>query len=309
MLDSSPFIVAISGILNRSPYFPLAFVHLHRIGLRIDGQRFIANFDHQQQKTRIVGPLAEGVWRPPMWVELEGAELLRFAHDGEPMSRLVITDPECGQVVYPELKRLVELCFTDVQRQPATPADRERVYGAFFSFADCFVYSQSEDPPPLRALCFHEGLPGKRVYVSSGFSDADAPVPVGVSPPAGSSGRGYELMLVCEESDAELFGGYFVSFLRYSHENGLDFGLKRWFPDVRGGIPGTVVRGFTVVQPVGWTLTSFPVGKGSAEWRLLLGITAKEDEFAAQHGLTALREKLIAAGYGDLTAADRPSVV
>jgi hypothetical protein len=306
-MDRDAVVRALQVILPRSPHFPLLFRRATQFGISTGREGLLVNLDFAQQAIDFqhVPDVAEA--RAPLWIELRERELLAFASDARPIPTLKVVRPPSSADLLPSIERLLLRVFTP----PGTPTpvtDREDlVYDALFGPREPQQLWKSDDLP-VQVLFYPEAVNGLHAYVTSGFSDPElgppAPVQAAALPP---SGFGYEMILL-DEQPLSLLAGQFVAWTRYVCSTREHIVPGNWLEYSEGGLPGTTLAGFLIVPPV--TLPrSFPVGPGEAQWSLLLGATAEELDLAKRTRVMEVAQKLLEAGYRDVTPLQRASVV
>lgn len=295
---------AIHAILTNSDYFPYLFRTANMIGFRIEEEAMVVSFDFAQEEMDLDYYPDYRECSPELWVVLSEADLLQAAQENLPLRGVRLETSEKGQVLNPTIDRILLRCLSGRPPYPVEDRD-ELVYGALFGFEDPDILWISQDAD-VEVQRFLQPTSEQIALVTSGLSDPDR-----VAPSANGESEShvscYELVILLESAN-DILERQFCGWVEYRVSTGKHLLLGQYLEYDEGAIPGTDLGGFLIVPPESLP-PSFPVVDTQADWHLFLGVTPRELEEAKVRSVSTVAELLAQNGMGDLTSANRPSVL
>ena len=304
-MDRDAVVRALQVILPRSPHFPFFWRSADRFGVSTGREGMLVNLDFENESITFEYVPDPRESTSALWIEMKERDLLALANELRVVPDLKIVRP-AAVTLNPAMERMLLRVFTP-PGAPTPITDREDlIYPALFGFGEPKVLWQADDLP-VQVLFYPEAVEGQHAYVTSGLSNPELGPPATTTEGLPPSGFGYELILL-DEKLLSLLAGQFVAWTRYVCRTKEHVLRGNWLEYSEGGLPDTNLAGFLIVPPL-LIPEEFPVGAGTAQWNLLLGATAEELALAKSTSVMDVAQKLLEAGYRDLTPMQRPSVV
>lgn len=287
--ESQRVLELLGGALLESAYLPFAVRHAARIGIRVDGFRFLLESEGEDGDVSLTARAAEEELSPDDWVDLDVAALEALAA-GKPPTGIAVMRANASEKAStaeprdPRVDQLIEKAFMP---RPYPLADRlELIYPALFGFETPERLWHSPQSglevltfagPPTIAASLGLSTPGAFTTAAS-YAEDDAP-----------AGAGYELAV--RTSDLQVLNE-FVGWVRYVEHRQTNLLPGEWLEYAGGkGIAGTDYIGFVVDRPQSLP-PYFPVADREAYWHVLIPVTVAELAFAKEYGVLKLVEQL-----------------
>ncbi|HLP90636.1 MAG TPA: suppressor of fused domain protein [Nostocaceae cyanobacterium] len=310
-MNREAVITAIQHILESSPYFEFIFPHLSQLGIKIENEVILLNFDYFHLKINFsYFPITTNL-HPQLWIHISEKALLDFAFQQIGIEHLVLENPGTSKPpIHPALERLVLKCFFNPSIVNSNITDREElIYAALFSFQPAQIIWQ-HSKFDIKVLKYAQAFNDLDVYVTSGLSNpemGDCPI---FTDEFKLIGWGYELILL-SPPDTLILGEQLVGWTKYIINTGNHILREDWLEYEEKTIPQTKLSGFIITSPLSFP-EQFPLLDGTCFWHLLLGVTQPELNMIKNSNgeyIEYFLKQLINVGYCDYTTIDRKSVI
>ncbi len=296
---------ALHNILKRSPYSEYLYRNATRIGFRFENGSVMLNINYSNGSINLENYDDGNLIEPELWVEVYERELIEFAENEKPFSKINISTSGLGQVLEPAVERIIQRILMPCNNGYPLCDRIELIYGGLFGFDDPEMIWKGKNN--LYVLKYEKAFKGFDVYVTSGFTNPD----IGKSDikleEGKVSGYGYELMILANINDTILVKE-FVEWVKYIDVTGKHIYQGQYLEYSEGIIPGTNLGGFIVLSPLELPEV-IPVSDGFGVFNMLIGVTKEELEVVKDmDDIYVLADRLFQEGYINYGPLDRKSV-
>ncbi|MBV7275914.1 suppressor of fused domain protein [Clostridium sp. PL3] len=297
---------ALRIVLEKSPYFEYLYRNAKQIGFKFEKECELLTLDYEKESVNIKTFDSGKKLEPELWVELDEAELIRFAEKGIALSRIVISTSDKGQLLDPAIDTILRRIFMPPTDKKYPLNDRvELIYGGMFGFQEPTIVWKS-DKSQLLVIKYDNVFNGLDVYITAGFTNPTLEHSLIELEEGKISGYGYELMIFAESDDI-VFHRELISWAKYIDDTGNHIYQGQYLEYNEGIIQGTNLAGFILLTPIEFPEV-IPVSDGFGVLNLLIGVTEKELQVAKKQDIYDVADKLLENGYVNFTPANRESV-
>lgn len=298
-------VTGLQDILKTSPYSEYLYRNAKKIGFKFEKGCVEVNMNYMSGSISINNYDNCNSIEPELWVEISENELVEFAYEGKPFTKISILTSHLGQVLDPAVEQIIQRILMPQIKYPL--CDRvELIYGALFGFRNSKIIWMGKGE--IFVLKYEKAFNGLDVYITSGFTNPN----VGKSDIAVDgrmlAGFGYELIIFADTNDTILVKE-FIDWVKYIEDTGKHIYQGQYLEYHGGIISGTNLGGFIVLSPL--DLPEFiPVSDGFGVFNMLIGATKKELEVVKiNDDIYILADKLLQEGYINYSPINRKSLL